>query len=645
MAEARLTAVVSTKGAVKAEKELNEIAKTAKVVDINVKKTGKTFKTFGSNAARAVAAIDGPLGGISSRITAITSLANSGAIAFAGFAAAIVATSFAVIKGVSALDEYDVNLRRVNATIEATGAGVGFTGEQLLKEAENLALATLTSVDAVQKAQAKLLTFNRVLGAEFTQTIKLSQDLAEAGFGSIESNAILLGKALQDPIKGMAALSRVGVTLSETQKQLAQDAIDVGDVFAAQEIILNAVAGQVEGVAAAVADGTLAGAVDTLGQKWDDLSRNVAKNSGALTAWTRIVTGAGIAAGALSEALADDTAGELFNERFEATLKLNDELSKLEGINDKNSNAYNRQAAVVSRLKVEVQSYDDALKSALDTENARVKAAGDAAQKELDARKRIAEEAKAEADARLAIETEREKAKEEKANERAERELERIKKQNQREIDLAKSKEDKISSDKLKLEKLTNKQRKEGFNQTVNDLETVLGRENAIFKAAAVTNATIKTYEAANSAYSAMASIPVVGPGLGIAAAGAAVAAGLVNVRAITSAREQGGNLSAGQPSTVAERGQLEILTPTSSSRIRTKQQMQQLMGEGGSSTPAINIVNIDQSTGGVSVESSVDDDGRIIQLIRDTTALDASNPNSELRKTFAATTTLEARR
>jgi hypothetical protein len=69
-------------------------------------------------------------------------------------------------------------------------------------------------------------------------------------------------------------------------------------------------------------------------------------------------------------------------------------------------------------------------------------------------------------------------------------------------------------------------------------------------------------------------------------------------------------------------------------------------MGEdGGSSTPVVNVVNIDQTSGGVDIETSTDDDGRIIQLIRNTTSLDAQNPNSELRKSFAASTNLEARR
>lgn len=55
----------------------------------------------------------------------------------------------------------------------------------------------------------------------------------------------------------------------------------------------------------------------------------------------------------------------------------------------------------------------------------------------------------------------------------------------------------------------------------------------AIGKAAAIANATIKTYEAANAAYAAMAGIPVVGPALGAAAAIAAIASGIVNVQAI----------------------------------------------------------------------------------------------------------------
>lgn len=75
-------------------------------------------------------------------------------------------------------------------------------------------------------------------------------------------------------------------------------------------------------------------------------------------------------------------------------------------------------------------------------------------------------------------------------------------------------------------------------SNTLNSLASILGKESAAGKALAVAQATIDTYKAATSAYSAMAGIPVVGPVLGGIAAGAAVVAGLANVKKIVSTKE-----------------------------------------------------------------------------------------------------------
>lgn len=65
------------------------------------------------------------------------------------------------------------------------------------------------------------------------------------------------------------------------------------------------------------------------------------------------------------------------------------------------------------------------------------------------------------------------------------------------------------------------------------NLATIFGEQSKVGKAAAVAQTTISTYQAATGAYAALAPIPIVGPVLGIAAAGAAVAAGLANVKKI----------------------------------------------------------------------------------------------------------------
>jgi hypothetical protein len=67
-----------------------------------------------------------------------------------------------------------------------------------------------------------------------------------------------------------------------------------------------------------------------------------------------------------------------------------------------------------------------------------------------------------------------------------------------------------------------------------------------IQKASNIANATIDTYKAASGAYASLSAIPVVGPVLGIAAAGAAITAGLLNVKKIASTKFEGGGTGSG---------------------------------------------------------------------------------------------------
>ena len=77
-------------------------------------------------------------------------------------------------------------------------------------------------------------------------------------------------------------------------------------------------------------------------------------------------------------------------------------------------------------------------------------------------------------------------------------------------------------------------------SNVLGSLTSILGEETVAGKTAAIAQATIDTYAAANSAYKAMAGIPIVGPGLGAAAAAAAVVAGIANVKKIASTKTDG---------------------------------------------------------------------------------------------------------
>lgn len=119
------------------------------------------------------------------------------------------------------------------------------------------------------------------------------------------------------------------------------------------------------------------------------------------------------------------------------------------------------------------------------------------------------------------------------------------------EASITKTKE-RYAKDQEKIEKLKMDTTLNVASSTLNSLSSILGTETAAGKAAAVASATIDTYKAANAAYSSLAGIPIVGPGLGAAAATAAIVAGIANVKNILSvdtlSSAAGSNISSATP-------------------------------------------------------------------------------------------------
>jgi tape measure domain-containing protein len=159
----------------------------------------------------------------------------------------------------------------------------------------------------------------------------------------------------------------------------------------------------------------------------------------------------------------------------------------------------------------------------------------------------------------------------------------------------------------------------DAFGQMSNDLMSyaqVAGRENkSMFeaaKAAAIAQAIVNTYTAATGAYSAMASIPYVGPILGAAAAATAVAAGMANVSAIRSqsmggGRQYGGAVDASKMHRINENGQPEILNTASGRQYLLPNTRGEVVSnkdatDGSSAAPRV-TVNVNNAPPGTQVE------------------------------------------
>ncbi len=162
--------------------------------------------------------------------------------------------------GKTALQELDKGLKadaQVRAAIESTKGAAGRSFEELKAQAEDLAKVTLFDDDSTKGAQALLLTFKNIKTEVFDQAIPLAQDLSTAFGQDLKSSAIQLGKALDDPIRGVTALRRVGVSFTEDQQKMIKSLVETGDVAGAQRLILAELETEVGGSARAAAEAGL----------------------------------------------------------------------------------------------------------------------------------------------------------------------------------------------------------------------------------------------------------------------------------------------------------------------------------------------------------------------------------------------------
>lgn len=156
------------------------------------------------------------------------------------------------------------------ARIKSTGAAAGLAVPQLNKMAAALQAATTFDDESIGRAQATLLIFTRVGAENFKRATEAVLDMSTALGTDLNSAALQVGKALNDPVQGLTALSRAGVQFSDSQKDTIKQLVETGRVADAQRIILRELETQMGGSARAARD-TLGGALAALKNSFDNL--------------------------------------------------------------------------------------------------------------------------------------------------------------------------------------------------------------------------------------------------------------------------------------------------------------------------------------------------------------------------------------
>ena len=128
---------------------------------------------------------------------------------------------------------------QLESVIASTGGAAGVTADQVNELADSLSKTTGVEDDLIIKNSALMLTFTKVSSKVFPDAIDAALNMSAVMGTDLQSSIVQVGKALNDPIEGVTALKRVGVSLTDSQRDLIATMMDSGDVMGAQAVILE----------------------------------------------------------------------------------------------------------------------------------------------------------------------------------------------------------------------------------------------------------------------------------------------------------------------------------------------------------------------------------------------------------------------
>ena len=198
--------------------------------------------------------------------------------AIAGVGIGIVASALG--KSVQNAAEAQKIMSQTEAVLKSTGTTANGTAADIANLSETLSRQTAVDDELIQSGANLLLTFKNIQNQSglnndiFNQTVQATLDVSRAMGTDASTEAIRLGKALNDPVKGLSALSRVGIQFTAQQKEQIKALTESGDLLGAQKIILAELQSQFGGSAQAYAQ-TFAGQIELLGIELENFSEEI----------------------------------------------------------------------------------------------------------------------------------------------------------------------------------------------------------------------------------------------------------------------------------------------------------------------------------------------------------------------------------
>jgi hypothetical protein len=215
------------------------------------------------------------LGGIGRALSGVGRIAAGVAAAGVGLAAgALVGLGKVLVDSVGEATAAQQGQAQLAAVLKSTGGAAGVTAAMANELATALSEVTRYEDDAILAGENMLLTFTNIGKDIFPDTTEAMLDMSTALGQDLKASAVQLGKALNDPIKGVTALQKVGVTFTAEQKKQIAALVKAGQTAKAQKLILEELRREF-GNSAKAAGQTLAGQMYILNNRIKNVKESI----------------------------------------------------------------------------------------------------------------------------------------------------------------------------------------------------------------------------------------------------------------------------------------------------------------------------------------------------------------------------------
>lgn len=296
---AKLLIVVGSKGAEKTSKDLDKVTTSSKGLASQTKKTLKEKDKFATTINKVRASL---------APTAAAVYLLRGAYNF---------LSGTVEDLTNAYEEQFSAEIKLQTILKSTEFAIGRTYDQVYELAQ--AWQDLTGVNdaVILNAAGIAATFTQIQKEVFPQVIEQALNMSTIFGQDMKQSIIQLGTALNDPIRGLGRLRRIGISFSEEQKELTKSLTESGDILGAQTVIIDELEREIGQVARAMGETSL-GAIKKYETAWQNLKEELGEGATTLKANLLEITGITDGLNDLNEILSEINAADRISDLFDA---------------------------------------------------------------------------------------------------------------------------------------------------------------------------------------------------------------------------------------------------------------------------------------------------------------------------------------